>query len=405
MKTPHLIVVLAFCTLSCVGQNPANPPGTKGADTASAPPKAVPPKTKDRATKTKFKSYELVDQQQGGLVVSRLAIPEDWKGTTRVIWNYADLYSPVRIGCRLEAPDGTSWMQFYPMELFVWLDPAHDRGPIGPGGVGGIHHPNITLPEALGRYVVARNRGQMKGLRILGYRPVKDLPKAFSHALPQGAVQGDGICMRVQYQVNGSSVDEEFFAFMPNVVTIPGGNGWAEYHRTMALVHSIGAREGKLESVRSLLGFMATSLEINPQWSQRLQQIQKMQSDAYNRALARGYAQIQAAGQMSREISAQNDRFLQRIDAGLAANRAQQTASQGFSSGSNDDFYKNSDNYDQYIRGTEHMQDQYGQVTDQYSDYSYHWTDGFGRFVHTDDPNLDPNRYLIGNYERMTPVR
>jgi hypothetical protein len=66
---------------------------------------------------------------------------------------------------------------------------------------------------------------------------------------------------------------------------------------------------------------MATSLEINPQWSPRLQQIQKMQSDAYNRALARGYAQIQAAGQMSREISAQNDRFLQRIDAGLAANR------------------------------------------------------------------------------------
>lgn len=222
MKTPHLIVVLAFCTLSCVGQNPTNPPGTKRADTASAPPKAAPAKTKDPATKTKF---------------------------------------------------------------------------------------------------------------------------------------------------------------------------------------SIGASEGKLGSVRSLLGFMATSLEINPQWSQRLLQIQKMQSDAYHRALARGYAQIQAAGQMSREISAQNDRFLQRIDAGLAANRAQQTASQGFTSGSNDDFYKNSDNYDQYIRGTEHMQDQYGQVTDQYSDYSYHWTDGFGRFVHTEDPNLDPNRYLIGNYERMTPVR
>ncbi len=132
MKTPCLIVVLAFCTLSCVGQNPTNPPSTKGADTASAPPKAAPAKTKDPAAKTKFKSYELADQQQGGLVVNRFAIPEDWKGTNRVIWNYGDLYSPVRIGCRLEAPDGRSWMQFYPMEFFLWLDPAHDRGPIGP---------------------------------------------------------------------------------------------------------------------------------------------------------------------------------------------------------------------------------------------------------------------------------
>ena len=296
-------------------------------------------------------------------------------------------------------------MQLYPMEFFFWLDPRHDRWSIGPGQVGGIHHPNITLPEALGRYVVARNRGQMKDLRILGYRPVKDLPKAFSRALPQGAVEGEGICMRVQYLANGSPVDEEFFAFMPNLVTIPGGNGWAEYHRIMALVHSFGASDGKLESVRPLLGFMARSLEINPQWNERLQQVKKMQSDAFNRALARGYAQIQAAAQMSREISAQNDRFLQRIDAGLGDNRAAQTASRGFASGSDDDFYKNSDNYDQYVRGTEHMQDQYGQLTDQYTDYNYHWTDGFGRFVHTDDPNLDPNRYLTGNYELMTPAR
>jgi len=50
------------------------------------------------------------------------------------------------------------------------------------------------------------------------------------------------------------------------------------------------------------------------------------------------------------------------------------------------------------------MQDQYGAVTDQYTDYNYHWTDGFGRFVHTDDPNFDPNRYLKGAYEQMTPA-
>jgi GH24 family phage-related lysozyme (muramidase) len=40
------------------------------------------------------------------------------------------------------------------------------------------------------------------------------------------------------------------------------------------------------------------------------------------------------------------------------------------------------------------MQDQNGVVSDQYTDYNYHWTDGSGNFVHTNDQTLDPNRYL-----------
>jgi len=395
-------VVLVIVNLACSGQKTPAAAASKAGATAKAAPSAA----KDAAPKTKFKPFEVVDQQQGNLTVSRFAIPEDWKGTSRVVWNYRDFYSPVRINARLESPDGSSWMEFYPLEFFLWLDPMHDRTPIGPGSLGGIHHPNISLPEALGRYVVARNRGQMKGLRILGYRPVNDLPKVFSRAFKQGTPEGQGICMRVQYEMNGSPVDEEFYAFMPKLVTIPAGQGWAEYHHPMMLVHSIGAKSGKLESVRPLLGFMASSLEINPAWSERLQQVQKMQTDYYNRALAQGYAQIQAAGEMSRAISAQNDRFLQNIDSNLAASRARENAARSsYNSGSNDDFYKSTDNFDQYIRGTEHMQDQYGQVTDQDSSYSYHWTDGFGRYVHSNDQNFDPNQYLTGNYQQMTPAR
>jgi hypothetical protein len=50
------------------------------------------------------------------------------------------------------------------------------------------------------------------------------------------------------------------------------------------------------------------------------------------------------------------------------------------------------------------MKDPNGVVSDQYADYNYHWTDGFGRFVHTDDQGLDPNQSLNGNYQRMTPA-
>lgn len=50
------------------------------------------------------------------------------------------------------------------------------------------------------------------------------------------------------------------------------------------------------------------------------------------------------------------------------------------------------------------MQDQNGAVSDQYTDYNYQWTDGYGRYVHSNDLNFDPNRYLNGSYEQMTPA-
>jgi len=355
------------------------------------------------AGKLKFRPYDVIDTRQDGMVISRLAVPQGWKATGRAVWNYNDFYMPVHTYARVESPDGGTWIEFFPAEFFLWLDPAHDRSPIGSGGIGGIHHPNITLPQALAQYVIARNRSHARNLKILGYRPVHDLPKAFPKVFAKGAPQGEGLCMRVRYDLEGAPVDEEFYGFMTRE-TIPSGR-ITEYHRVLLMVHSMGAKSGKLESSRKLLGFIATSLEPNPAWQARFAEVKKMQGDYYQRAMARNYAGIKAAGERSRALTAQGNQFLAQIDRNLAQSRAQQNARSSFSSSSNEDFYKRADDFDQNIRGTEHMQDQYGQVSDQYTDYNYHWTDGFGRYVHTDDPNFDPNKYLNGNYQQMTPTR
>lgn len=385
------VSLLGMAMMICGACAGAQTSRNASAQTASGP-KAPP--------KTSFRPYDVMDEKQG-MVVSRMAVPKDWKVTSRVIWNYNDFFLPVHIFARAEAPDGASWIEFFPVEFFEWLDAAHDRP--GPG-VGGIHHPNIQLPEAMARYVVGRNRGNKKNLRILGYRPVNNLPKAFPKAFSQGVPEGEGICMRVQYEQDGGPVEEEFYGFMPKRVTIPAGE-MTEYHQILMLVHSLGAKAGKLEAARPLLGFVATSIEANPAWQKRYAEVQKMQTEVYNNQLAAGYASIRAAGERSRAISAQNDEFLARIDAGLTANRAHSGASSSYSASSNEGFSQSADNFDQYIRGTEHLQDQNGVVSDQSTDYNYHWTDGFGRFVHTDDASLDPNQYLNGNYQKMTPPR
>jgi hypothetical protein len=394
----------SVCALAPTGGQTSAPASTTTSGQSKSAKSKLPGArtTTPAAPKVKFRPYEVVDAQQGGLVVSRFAVPQDWKTSSSVKWNYNDFYMPVHIRARTDAPDGASWIEFFPAEFFLWLDPAHDQRPPGPGSLGGIHHRNITLPEAMGRYVVARNRGNTKNLRILGYRPVNDLPKAFPQLFKDAPPQGEGICMRVSYELDGSPVDEEFYGFMSSLQIIPAGN-MAEYHRMLFLAHSLGAKAGKLEAVRPLLGFMATSIESNPDWQKRYGEIVKMQQDYYQRAMAANYAQIRAAGERSRALTAQSDQFLHQIDASLAAQKnAQRSAPSGFAS--NDDFDKHADEFDQYVRGTEHMKDANGVVSDQYTDYNYHWTDGYGRFVHTDDPNLDPNRYLNGNYQQMTPV-
>src|SRR5207244_1672958 len=110
---------------------------------------------------TKFRVQEVVDTPQGGLVAFRYAIPQDWKATGHIEWHYNDLYTPMRASSRAESPDGSAWIETYPFELFFWLDPRWDRMK-GGGSIGGIHHTNISLPEAMQRYIIAKYRGKEK---------------------------------------------------------------------------------------------------------------------------------------------------------------------------------------------------------------------------------------------------
>jgi hypothetical protein len=247
--------------------------------------------------------------------------------------------------------------------------------------------------------VIVPNRSNAKSLRVLGYRSVKNLPGAFSH-LAVNSTGGNGICLRVQYELGGSLVDEEFYGFMPAIEVVPyPPNGSTEYHSYLWLVHSLGAKAGKLESVRSLLGFIATSLEANPAWEQRYSQIHQTLLNREQQKTAQIFADVERARQMGDQIHANNEAFLRRSEANRVQSRARENAARSSSNtNSNDDF-------DQYLRGTERMRDQNGIVSDHYTDYNYHWADGFGNFVHTNDQTIDPNKYLNGNYQQMEPHR
>jgi hypothetical protein len=378
------VLLMVLLTLAACSKETADAGGTAKIDPA--------------LKKIKFRVQEVADKQQGGLIAVRFAAPQDWKASGLLEWHYNDLYTPVRFSSKAESPDGSAWIETYPAELFYWLDPRWDNFKGGGGSVGGIHQTNVTIQQAMQRYVIQRYRGKEKNLQILGYRPVSNLAKA----LNQPSLTGEGIDFRVRYESGGQPVDEEFFALMTPKLTIPyhGPQGTTyEYHRALALVHSIGAKGGKLESVRPLLGYMARSYDVDKIWAKQRDAVIKQLLDAYDRNLAAGYAQIEAAGRLSRSISANNDAMIQAMDEQRAAANATRTSSPSESA------YQGAEDFDQYIRGTEKVEDSSGNVSEQSSLYSYHWTDGYGNYVHSNDSSFDPNNHSNVPYEKLKPVK
>ena len=327
--------------------------------------------------------YEIIDQRQGGLIAATVAVPEGWRAQSRLDWDFSSANNPTRRQLRIDAPDGGAWVQGYPTEVFTWIS-APDQVATGSRSFGMIRYPNITMAQAMTRYVIEPHRGKKKNLRVLGTRIVPHLAQKF---MGQN-VPGESISVRVRFEENGQMVDEDFYAILTDKITIPydGPQGRTyEYHRTLALVHSIGAKSGTLDNVYPLLGFIAASQQVNPMWEQHRQRTIAAITREWQRQLAAGYAQIAAAGRMSRAISANNDSML----ASMATTRAQSNAA--YAARRTASAQRTNSDFDGYIRGTEKMNDPYWGTSEHAYTDKYHWTDGQGSYQHSNEAGFNPN--------------
>lgn len=349
-----------------------------------------------------FRVHPIYDQQHGNLVVATITVPVHWRVASRVEWRYGDVSSPVRAMARAEAPDGSAWVEYFPVEMFYWLDPVRAPVPVGDRALGMIHAPQIRLQDAMQHFVVAPYRGRMPNLQVVNTRPVRGLPEAFRLA----PTPGEAMAVRLRYAAGGRVAEDDMYAMLGAVSRVPytGPQGtWYESHRFLILAHSIGATDGRLDSMYPLLGFIATSLRIDPAWEAHRAHVMRVLSAEFDRMIAQGYQRIQAAGQLSRSISANNDAILANMQAQRQA-QAQRDAARrmasGPSGGPNDEF-------SQYIRGTQRMQDPYWGESEQSNQQRYHWTDGFGNYRSSNDATFNPNIGAGGGptWQRMDPVR
>jgi curved DNA-binding protein CbpA len=175
----------------------------------------------------------------------------------------------------------------------------------------------------------------------------------------------------------------------------PQGRTW-QINWGLNSVHSFRAPTGTLDRRRPVFAAIARSFRPNPAWQQRLAAVNAFFQEQFNQQLQAGYDQIAAAGQLSRQISANNDAMLAAIDSRLRASRAASNSSSGRSA---------NDKFSDYIRGVETVDDPYYGTSQHSNTETYHWTDGYGTYRHSNDPSYNPNASESSGWQLMTPTR
>lgn len=351
-----------------------------------------------------FRTQAIFDQQQGGLVLATIDVPAQWQVLTSVRWRYEDVSNPLRTFLRVQSPDGSAWVEFFPVELFYWLQPVTSPVPVGGRSLGMIHAPNIGMQQAMQQFVIGPNRGREPSLRIVSSRPVD--PARLAAAFHRPPSPGEAMGVRLSYVQNGRPVEEDVYAMLDHVTRIPytGAQGtWYESHRTLLYAHAMGALAGQLDGMYPLLTYIVGSLKVDPGWERHYAVVMKSLQEQFNRELQQGYAQIQAAGAASRAISAGNDAMLASMQSQRAA-QAQHDARLRAQANTSRDA---TDGFSQYIRGTERMKDPYWGESEQSYNSRFHWTDGYGNYRSSNDPTFNPNVGAGGGatWQRMEPAR
>src|SRR4051812_48355663 len=164
------------------------------------------------APRLQFRTERIVDTQQGGLTLATISIPAQWRLSSQVQWNYADVSQPLRSFIRVESPDGSAWIEFFPIELFYWLDPVKSPVALGGRSLGMVHAPNIGVQDALRHFVIAPYRSRNTNLQVVNVNSLD--PARLSAAFGNPPAQGEAATIHLRYTRNGQVADEDIYGLL-----------------------------------------------------------------------------------------------------------------------------------------------------------------------------------------------
>jgi len=360
------------------------------------------PPTGHPSDETPFALHQVIDRQHQGLVASVFEYPAGWQARSDIAWNFQNVSFPMLSYAQVRHPQGVERLEFWPTEAFCWIEPsAYGFYQQGQNVLGQTVMPPMSAADAMTRWVVPRWRGNSHGLRIVGVSLIPQLAQILNADLK--GLPGEGAGVRIEYAEQGTLLEEEFYGIQvaQNVPYYGPMGAMTQINWFLTRVFSFRAEKGQVDSRREMFWRIARSVKLNPQWERLYAQIMQQLQAQFDQYIAMGYSQIQAAGQMSRAISANNDAWLNAFE----QQRQAAWHSSHSSSGSSSESRSPNEAFSEYIRGVETYDDPYYGESQQDYNYQYHWTDGFGNYQHSNDPFFNPNLDSNQNWTLMEPKK
>jgi hypothetical protein len=380
MRLLNVFTLLAGCPGFCAGAD-----DSKLAQSAAAPPRAV--------DGVSFSARQVLDHKLGDAVAFTFAAPQKWQDHSQVFWEFGNINMPVTIVAKAENPANEEAFFLYEPLQFFSIQP--DRGFYREGySAFKVTKLRPQPPPDVLEAFIKRTRSEVSNLKFIGWKELPDLAKSMGTHF---ASNQRGLGIKASYDLNNKPVDEEFYAvyYWEN---IPAGKS-VQINWGLGALHSFRAPRDTLDKRREVFCAIAKSFRADPQWGQRAFAIKQQLIARWQANLKASYDSIRAAGELSRQLTANSDAFLASVDRGLVASRNSGSAT------ASPEGRSAADKQDDYIRGVDTVSDPlYG--TSQHSlTEQYHWTDGYGNYRNSNDATYDPNHHENGSWQLLQPAQ
>jgi Cysteine rich repeat len=401
---------------------PASAP--KGAPAKSIPNRSAPA-TSALTQNTSYKGSEnfveriIKDSDHQGMRAATVHVPERWSFDSKIEWHYGWVEYPISYSAHAENPDNAEAYYQYPLLRMDSIEVAqqlrqYNKGQVKPGErlpTGAISMAPQPPMQAMTAFI-KKTRPNVPKLKWLGQQDLPDLAKALKLAPWPNQ---HGVAIKIGYDLDGQSVEEAFYGVY--YISKTGSDAVSYGHTQMAAgmlqqtnwgfqaLQSFRAPAGTLDKRMPMFCVMAKSMYVNPEWARLTKAINDKMLADFNQKLQQGYAQLAAAEAIVDQTMKQQAAFQANFDKQEEAFRN--------SPGADDSYLRDggkrsaADHWDDLIRGVDTVNDPSTGGTTQLSNLGqYHFTDGFGNYRTTDDPNYTPEKAgEVGTWTAMTPAQ
>lgn len=352
--------------------------------------------------------YYVMDEQ-AEMPIYAVRGPEGWTIESDVQWNLANNVVPVTVGSALTDPGETKRLQFFPELTCYWLTGDAALNNPGQMNMGMLNvapmEPKVALAEAVTKIYQA----DLPGLRITGVREVPGLPAALGQTGPNVT----GVGLRAEFRWEGEPMEEEIYAlYVLSSATLRGEAGvTTQTTWGLAHVHGFITAKGLLDENRSMFTYMVRSGTPNPAWVELHTNVKQQLDAQFRQNLVDNRRAREAIMAQSRALAAENEAFRANI---MQRHRAamDDTAHKSFIAGIRGDGSSSSggmsghEKYVDSIHDRETFHDPSTVTgTSQHGYADHHWSDGWGNYIHTDDPTVDPNIGSSIEWEELERVQ